>query len=122
MTAGEDFLRRCKKAHLSYEYEKDDRFRETFFSCLPACPEPLCWDLYEEMEILVFGRKTRASLEDTLASVIDLMAGGYDPDHSVLDNDEITAVYEAVNEYALELPEDVVFSVMQVAVERGLLG
>lgn len=122
MTAGEDFLRRCRKANLSYEFEKDDSFREAFFASLPSCPESLCWDLYEEMEILVFGRSTQTGLEDTLASVIDLMNGEYDPKFSVLDDDEITAVYEAVNDYASELPEELVFSVMQVAVERGLLG
>ena len=122
MTAGENFLRRCKKANLLYEYEKDDALREAFFSALPACPETLRWDLYEEMEILVFGRETEARFEETLASVIDMLTGEYDREYSVLDDDEITAVYEAVNEYALELPDDLVFSVMQVAVERGLLG
>ena len=122
MTAGENFLRRCKKGNLVYEFEKDDKLREAFFSSLPSCPEPLRWDLYEEMEILVFGREKAGDLVETLASVIDMLTGEYDREYSVLDDDEITAVYEAVNEYALELPEDLVFSVMQVAVERGLLG
>ena len=122
MTAGEDFLRRCRRDRISYEFENDEKLQKLFFSCLPSCPETLCWDLYEEMEILVFGRETKAGFEETLASVIDLVTGEYNSEQSVLDDDEITAVYEAVNDYALDLPEDLVFTVMQVAVERGLMG
>lgn len=122
MTAGEDFLRRCGKARKGDDSQYGEQMIKAFFASLPFCPDNLLEDIREEMEALISGDSTDTGPEETLASVIDLMTGNYDPAVTTLNDEELTAVYEAVNEYAIDLPDDLVFQVMKAAVERGLLG
>ncbi|MBN2051625.1 MAG: hypothetical protein JW760_14335 [Spirochaetales bacterium] len=120
MTAGEDFLRRCEKARKGDPSGYRDGMRKAFFTSLPFCPEELLEDLLEELEDL--SGSGEKELEEILSAVIDLMTGDKQGKETPLRDRELTAVYQGVNDYAQQLPEDLVFQVMRTAVERGLLG
>ena len=57
-----------------------------------------------------------------LAAVIDLAEDESEEGSPGLTDDELMYISEGVNDYALELSDDLIMNIMKTAVSRGLMG
>jgi hypothetical protein len=121
MVYSDDYLRQLgRNIHKSGGIEPD-MVRTLFFQYVSELPEELRWDIFN----LLFGEpETEQSLEkaEHLSVVIDLFEGEYEEAHLKITDDELKYISEGVNDYALDLSDDILMNVMRAAVSRGLMG
>lgn len=97
--------------------------RNLFFDFLKEVPADLRWDIFN----LFFPElpdDTELSSSDAqrLSVVIDLFEGDYEDDELRLTDEEVKYISEGVNDFALDLSDDILMNVMKAAVARGLMG
>ncbi len=121
MAYSDDFIRKIRKLSEKDGINKSS-FRSVFFKFLNDVPEDLCWDIFN----LFFPDDTDETIDladaDKFAVIIDLFDGEYEENNIALSDEELKYITEGVNDYALELSDEVLMNVMKAAVARGLLG
>ena len=121
MAYSDDYLRQLDRRVLKNENVEKEPIRKLFFQYLPEVPEDLCWDIFnlffEDEDAGKIGLQAKR-----LALVIDLVEGEYDEKTLELTDDELRYISEGVNDFALELSDEILMNVMKAAVYRGLLG
>ena len=122
MVYSDDFIRQVRKKSASGRIAVSVA-RKLFLNFLEAPPEDLRWDIFNlffpgtEDQVLI-----QTDSAERLSIVIDLFEGEYDENNLELSDDELKYISEGVNDYALEMTDDVLMNVMKAAVARGLLG
>ena len=122
MAYSDEFIRQIGKRSAENEI-KVDTLSNLFFDFMSEVPGDLRWDIFSmffpdlEAEAMV-----QTSQAEKLAIVIDLFEGEYEEDNLALTNEEIQYISEGVNDFALNLSDDILMNVMKAAVARGLLG
>ncbi len=127
MAYSDDFIRKIRKLSDKGSISKSS-FRSVFFKFLNGVPEDLCWDIFNRFfpdvddgidpDTAVIGLDD----SDKFAVIIDLFEGEYEESNIGLSDEELKYITEVVNDYALELSDEVLMNVMKAAVARGLLG
>ncbi|MDC7227420.1 MAG: hypothetical protein PQJ61_11715 [Spirochaetales bacterium] len=122
MAYSDDFYRQISKRAEKGLIELQ-KVRGFLFDFLQDVPEDLRWDIFS----LFFPDaedNTRVSVEDAsgFTAVIDLFEGEYEEDKLALTDEQLKYISEGVNDFALDLSDEVLMNVMQAAVSRGLLG
>ncbi|HAK45668.1 MAG TPA: hypothetical protein DCO79_07090 [Spirochaeta sp.] len=122
MAYSDEFIRQIGK-RASRDVLNTLTVRNLFFNFLGDVPEDLRWDIFN----LFFPEgaddaELSTSEAERLSSIIDLVEGEYEEDELKLTNDELKYISEGVNDFALDLSDDILMNVMQAAVARGLMG
>ncbi len=122
MAYSDDFIRQLRKRSEKSTI-KASTLRSMLFNNLEGVPEDLGWDIFN----LFFpdtGDDSMLNSEtaERLALVIDLFVGEYDENNIELTDEELEYISDGVNDYALELTDDILMNVMKAAVARGLMG
>jgi len=122
MAYSDDYLRQLGRKTAKGEAAKPEMVRKLFFQYLTDIPEELCWDIFNYFIGESEPDKDLAKDEaEHLSVVIDLFEGEYDEKDLKLTDDELRYISEGVNDYALDISDEMLMNVMQAAVSRGLL-
>ena len=122
MAYSDDFIRQIAKRSDKGKMTTAG-LRKLLFDFLGEIPEDLRWDIFN----LFFPDTDDQALIDNkeaerLVEVIDLFEGEYDENELRLTDDELRYISEGVNDFALDLTDEILMNVMKAAVSRGLLG
>ena len=122
MAYSDDYLRLVGKKAAD-EKIGAETVRKILFDFLNYVPEDLRWDIFnlffpeiEDNAVVTVAEAQRLSL------VVDLFEGEYEDDGTGLTDAELRTISEGVNDFALEMSDDVLMNVMKTVVARGLLG
>lgn len=122
MAYSDDFMRLIRKRAVAEKIEAGAS-RKILFDFLKYTPEDLRWDIFNlffpdiKDDVMITVKEA-----ERLAIVVDLFEGEYEDDKSGLTDEELKSISEGVNEFALELSDDILMNVMRVVVAKGLLG
>ncbi|MDC7124769.1 MAG: hypothetical protein PQJ46_04335 [Spirochaetales bacterium] len=122
MAYSDDFIRVLNKKAKKEEVSLSE-LRFLFFSFLKVLPEDLQWDIFNfyfdnlEDNDSIFMEKA-----EHLSVLIDLFEGEYDENKIDLTDEELEYISEGVNDYAMQLSDELIMNVMRAAVARGLMG
>ena len=117
-------LKQIRKQQEDHSYDGlIEEVRKSFFYHLPFVPEDMLYDVFNYfLEKYTDARDVYADfdkLSEKLLDVTDLLCSNYDDQAGSISNEELDYLKETVNDFSIELPEDVLFYVMKKAVERG---
>ncbi len=117
-------LKQIRKQKSDYSYDGlIEETRKSFFSHLEFLPEEMLYDIFSYfLEHNTFGQDTysdfdRLSLK--LLDASDLFTGSYDASISSITEEDMGYIKDSVNDFAMDLDDEVLFYVMQKAVEKG---
>ena len=122
MAYSDDYIRQLRKKD-SKGMLKAGTIRNVLFTYLNTVPEDLKWDIYS----LFFpdtddDEDISTEKAEEAAAVIDLLEGEYDDDNIALTDEQLGYISEGINDYAIEISDEVLMNVMKAAVSRGLMG
>ena len=121
MAYSDDYLRQLSRRTAKNGGTDVEMVRSLFFQFIADLPEELRWDIFS----LIFGEPQPDDVfkrAEYLSVVIDLFEGEYEEDNLALSDDELKAISEGVNDFALDLSDEMLMNVMKAAVSRKLLG
>ncbi len=125
MAYSDDFIRQAERGIKKEGRLEPEKLRAILFSFLDNIPADLCWDIYnrfgESVNTASEDRSKADSLLTLLAAVVDLFEGEYDEKSGLIADEDLKYISEGVNDYALDMSDDILMNVMSVAVSRKLL-
>lgn len=121
MAYSDDYLRQLSRRTAKGEALTSETVRKLFFQYISDLPEDLCWDIFSQF-ISESEEDIPMEKAEKLSVVIDLFEGEYEENDLKLTDDELKFISEGVNDFALDLSDDMLMNVMKAAVSRGLMG
>ena len=122
MAFSDDYIRQTGRRAKAGKI-KATEVRRLFFSYLENVPGELAWDVFN---LFFPDIEDNAEMNEDdaagLSAVIDLFEGEYEETELPFSDDQLKYISEGVNDFALELTDDVIMNVMKAAVARGLMG
>jgi hypothetical protein len=123
MAYSDEYLRQLDKKAAGRDAVPVETVKDLFRGFVSELPEVLCRDIFslffdgDEPDV-----KVPAVRAERLSLVIDLLEGDYPEDDPSLTDAELNYISEGINDFALELPDELIMNVMKTAVARGLMG
>jgi hypothetical protein len=123
MAYSDEYLRQLDKKAAGRDAVPVETVKDLFRGFVSELPEVLCRDIFslffdgDEPDV-----KVPAVKAERLSLVIDLLEGDYPEDDPSLTDAELNYISEGINDFALELPDELIMNVMKTAVARGLMG
>jgi hypothetical protein len=123
MAYSDEYLRQLDKRAAGREDIPVETIKDLFRGFVSDLPDVLCWDIFNLFfESSEPGVKVPTVRAERLYLVIDLLEGDYPEDDPSLTDAELNYISEGINDFALELPDELIMNVMKTAVARGLMG
>ncbi|MBI9105955.1 MAG: hypothetical protein JEZ04_04370 [Spirochaetales bacterium] len=121
MAYSDDYLRQLSRQKAKGVAVEPEMVRTLFSRYVSDLPTELCWDI---LNYFLEGSDAGQVLEiaERLSVVIDLFEGEYDEDDLKLTDEELSFISESVNDFAINLTDDMLMNVMRAAVSRRLMG
>ncbi len=121
MAYSDDYLRQLSRKTAKGEILEVEAVQKLFFRYISDLPQDLCWDIFNYFIVEKDGELSTDKAE-RLSIVIDLIEGEYEENDLKLTDEELKFISEGVNDFALDISDDMLMNVMRAAVSRGLLG